>query len=154
MRGFYGYAPYSYGYSPYVGQQAPPPGQPHLVPYEQGATNDGWPRGYSPSQKPRGPLIPGTSVSDPTRSTLDGSLATMKSDDVQRYLISCLKNLDDSGAAYFDSVLKLLYIAIMEAARFGYTTNDLQKLVSGLVAASGYQRLNAEQTARRKAALR
>ena len=91
---------------------------------------------------------------DPTRSTLDGSLATMKADDVQRYLIACLKNLDDSGAAYFDSVLRLLYLAIMEAAQFGFTTSDLQKLVSGLVAASGYQRLNAEQTARRKAALR
>ena len=148
MRGFYGYGPYGYGYSPYVGQQPPPLGQPQyphmdlLAPYEQGP------------QKPRGPLIPGTSVPDPTRSTLDGSLATMKSDDVQRYLVACLKNLDDSGAAYFDSVLRLLYLAIMEAARFGYSTNDLQKLVSGLVASSGYQRPDAERTARRKAALR
>ena len=137
--------PWSY---PYVGQQAPPPGPqqpqsqyPYTVPYDAGPAGP---------QKPRGPLIPGTSVPDPMRSTLDGALATMTSDDVQRYLISCLKNLDARGASYFDSVLLLLYLAINEAARFGYTTADMQKLVAGLVAASGYQRPDAERTARRR----
>ena len=115
----YGYAPYGYGY--YIGQQAAP--APQLVPYESGQS------------RPRGPLIPGTAVPDPTKTTLDGSLATMRYEDVHRYLIDALKKLDASGAPYLHSVVALLYLAIMEAAQFGYTVSDLQNVVSALMAA-------------------
>jgi hypothetical protein len=75
----------------------------------------------------------------------------MASKDVHRYLVTCLQNLDANGAAYFDSVLMLLYLAVMEAARFGYTTSDMQKLVAGLVAAGGFKQPDKERTARRQA---
>ena len=67
---------------------------------------------------------------DPRRTTFHGAPATLSAADVQRYIVACLKKLDEGGASYLDTIIQLLYVTINEAAEYGFTTADLQNIVS------------------------